>query len=109
MEELLGKGLPDPAVNQVRLGPRLGLYAIHLTCKTCRSISIRLSRGRASARIAHVAASCQWAPLVEAMRFNHPAITRLSKIYDRESAQILLRYPLQKVCEQVRRSAVQSL
>ena len=47
--------------------------------------------------------------LVEAMRFNHPAITRLSKNYDRESAQILLRYPLQKVCEQVRRSAVQSL
>lgn len=37
-----------------------------------------------------------WAPLVEAMRFNHPALTTLVKKYNKESAQILLRYSLQK-------------
>ena len=40
MEELLGKGLPDPAVNQVRLSLMNGL--VYLTCETRRSISIRL-------------------------------------------------------------------
>lgn len=50
-----------------------------------------------------------WAPRVEAMRFNDPAITRLTKKYDKEPAQILLRYSLQKVCEQIRRTAVQWL
>lgn len=40
-----------------------------------------------------------WAPLVEAMRFSHPALTTLAQKYSKESAQILLRYSLQKVCE----------
>ena len=39
MEELLGKGLPDPAVNQVRLSLMNGL--VYLTCETCRLTSIR--------------------------------------------------------------------
>lgn len=47
-----------------------------------------------------------WAPLVEAMRFNHPTITKLANIYDKEPAQILLRYSLQKVCPSECRSSV---
>jgi len=38
-------------------------------------------------------------PLVEAMRFDHPPITRPAEKYAKGPAQILLRYSLQKVCE----------
>lgn len=48
-----------------------------------------------------------WAPLVEAMRFKHDAITTLAKGYDKEPAQILLRYSLQKVCERIRATFIQ--
>lgn len=44
LEELLDKGLSDPAVNQVRtiLNGRMDVYAVYLTYETCRLISIRL-------------------------------------------------------------------
>ncbi|KAG8212958.1 Aldo/keto reductase [Butyriboletus roseoflavus] len=78
MGELLGKGLPDPAVNQVDLHPFMTRTAIVEYC-TRRGILLEA-----------------WAPLVEAMRFKHPAITTLAKSYKKEPAQILLRYSLQK-------------
>ncbi|KAG6845296.1 hypothetical protein H0H93_016130, partial [Arthromyces matolae] len=37
-----------------------------------------------------------WAPLVRAMRFDHPSIISLSKKYSKNPAQILLRYSIQK-------------
>lgn len=37
-----------------------------------------------------------WAPLVRSMRFNHPSIKKLATKYNKEPAQILLRYSLDK-------------
>lgn len=38
-----------------------------------------------------------WAPLVRGYRFTHPSITTLANKYEKDAAQILLRYSLQKV------------
>lgn len=37
-----------------------------------------------------------WGPLVRGLRFKHPSITSLAKKYDKQPAQILLRYSIQK-------------
>lgn len=37
-----------------------------------------------------------WAPLVRGLRFKHPSIVILARKYSKDSAQILLRYSLQK-------------
>ncbi|KAJ4489838.1 aldo-keto reductase [Lentinula lateritia] len=37
-----------------------------------------------------------WAPLVRGLRFKHPSIVNLAQKYSKDSAQILLRYSLQK-------------
>jgi diketogulonate reductase-like aldo/keto reductase len=42
-----------------------------------------------------------WAPLTRCMRFQHPAITALAGKYNKEPAQILLRYSLQKVANRI--------
>jgi len=78
MTELLDKGLPDPAVNQVDLHPFMTRTDI---VDYCRKRGILLEA---------------WAPLVEAMRFDHPALMTLAQKYTKEPAQILLRYSLQK-------------
>ncbi len=38
-----------------------------------------------------------WGPLVRGMRFRHPKIVALAEKYNKEPAQVLLRYSLQKV------------
>ena len=37
-----------------------------------------------------------WAPLVRALRFNHPVVARIARTHSKEPAQVLLRYSLQK-------------
>ncbi|KAG9315385.1 NADP-dependent oxidoreductase domain-containing protein [Chiua virens] len=91
MEELLGNGLPDPAVNQVDLHPFMTRTDIVAYC-TRRGILLEA-----------------WAPLVEGMRFNHSSLTALANAYNKEPAQILLRYSLQKVGERVRCSGLSNL
>lgn len=38
-----------------------------------------------------------WAPLVRALRFDHPELKRIAKTHGKETPQILLRYSLQRV------------
>jgi diketogulonate reductase-like aldo/keto reductase len=38
-----------------------------------------------------------WAPLVRGLRFDHPSIVSFARKYNKEPAQVLLRYCLQKV------------
>ena len=39
-----------------------------------------------------------WAPLVRGYRFNHPVVLGLTQKYNKQPAQVLLRYSIQKVC-----------
>ncbi|KAF9223346.1 aldo-keto reductase [Gyrodon lividus] len=78
MQELLDKGLPDPVVNQIDLHPFMTRKDV---VKYCTERGILLEA---------------WAPLVRGMRLRHPAITALAMKYNKEPAQILLRYSLQK-------------
>jgi diketogulonate reductase-like aldo/keto reductase len=73
-EELLpvGKGFSDPTVHQVRPNLRLDLYAIHLTREACRSPSVYDADGHVEYCLRRGILLEAWAPLVEAMRFNHP-------------------------------------
>ena len=38
-----------------------------------------------------------WGPLVRGLRFRHPSITGLAEKYNKQPAQVLLRYSIQKV------------
>ncbi|KIJ14448.1 alcohol dehydrogenase [Paxillus involutus ATCC 200175] len=78
MQELSNTGLPDPVVNQIDLHPFMTRTDV---VKYCTERGIVLEA---------------WAPLTRCMRFQHPAITALAGKYNKEPAQILLRYSLQK-------------
>jgi len=78
LEEMIQAGVELPAVNQVDLHPFMTRTDI---VQTCRETDIALEA---------------WGPLVRGLRFKHPSITKLAKKYSKDSAQILLRYSLQK-------------
>ncbi|KAJ7671443.1 aldo-keto reductase [Mycena polygramma] len=78
LEEILGMGLAVPAINQIDLHPFMTRIAI---VKFCQEHKIGLEA---------------WAPLVRGLRFDHPAIASLAKKYNKQPAQVLLRYCLQK-------------
>ncbi|THU83390.1 aldo-keto reductase [Dendrothele bispora CBS 962.96] len=71
-------GLPIPAVNQIDLHP---FQTRNDVVSYCKDHDIVLEA---------------WAPLVRGLRFKHPSITALAQKYGKESAQVLLRYSLQK-------------
>ncbi|KAJ7082849.1 aldo-keto reductase [Mycena belliarum] len=78
LTEILDMGLAVPALNQIDLHPFMTRSAI---VKFCREHKIALEA---------------WAPLVRGLRFKHPSIVSLASKYNKEPAQILLRYSLQK-------------
>ncbi|KAG7444722.1 Aldo/keto reductase [Guyanagaster necrorhizus] len=78
IQDLLDEELPVPAVHQIDLHPFQVRSDIVMFCKK------------------HNIALEAWAPLVRGLRFTHPAIKSLAKKYQKEPAQVLLRYSLQK-------------
>ncbi|KAJ7056778.1 Aldo/keto reductase [Mycena amicta] len=78
LNEILDMGLAVPAVNQIDLHPFMTRTEI---VKLCHDNKISLEA---------------WAPLVRGLRFKHPTIAKLSGKYNKEPAQVLLRYSLQK-------------
>ncbi|KAK0193352.1 aldo-keto reductase [Armillaria mellea] len=78
IQDLLDEGLPVPTVHQIDLHPFQVRSDIVAFCKK------------------HNIALEAWAPLVRGLRFNHPAIQSLARKYQKEPAQVLLHYSLQK-------------
>ncbi|KAK0444049.1 NADP-dependent oxidoreductase domain-containing protein [Armillaria borealis] len=78
IQDLLDEGLPVPTVHQIDLHPFQVRSHIVAFCKK------------------HNIALEAWAPLVRGLRFNHPVIESLATKYQKEPAQVLLRYSLQK-------------
>ncbi|KAJ7881079.1 Aldo/keto reductase [Mycena olivaceomarginata] len=78
LQEILAMGLVVPAINQIDLHPFMTRSAI---VKFCEDHKIALEA---------------WAPLVRGLRFDHAAIKTLAGKYNKEPAQVLLRYSIQK-------------
>ncbi|KAJ7746261.1 aldo-keto reductase [Mycena metata] len=78
LKEILAMGLAVPAINQIDLHPFMTRSEIVNFCQE------------------HKIALEAWAPLVRGLRFDHPAIVSLARKYNKQPAQILLRYCLQK-------------
>ncbi|KAH9943699.1 aldo-keto reductase [Amylocystis lapponica] len=78
LKQLMETGLDLPALNQVDLHPFMTREDIVALCRE------------------HDIALEAWAPLVRGYRFGHPSITNLAKKYNKDPAQVLLRYSLQK-------------
>ncbi|KAJ7470806.1 aldo-keto reductase [Mycena latifolia] len=78
LKEILDMGLDVPVINQIDLHPFMTRSAI---VKFCQEHEIALEA---------------WAPLVRGLRFDHPSIVSLARKYNKEPAQVLLRYSLQK-------------
>ncbi|KAF9516673.1 hypothetical protein BS47DRAFT_1371644 [Hydnum rufescens UP504] len=66
-----------PSVNQMDVHPFMARDAIVAFCRD------------------HDIVVQAWAPLVRAMRFDHPVVLRIAKAHCKEPAQVLLRYSLQ--------------
>jgi len=78
IEEMLASGKPLPAVNQVELHP----FNAHADIvEICRKHNIVLEA---------------WAPLVRAMKMDHPTVQAVAKAHVKTAGQVLLRYSLQK-------------
>ncbi|PPQ63249.1 hypothetical protein CVT24_005709 [Panaeolus cyanescens] len=78
LQELIDSGMTIPAVHQIDLHPFM-----------VRNDIVALSRKHGMALEA-------WGPMVRAMRFGHPLLSKLAERYSKEEAQILLRYSIQK-------------
>ncbi|KAH8118101.1 aldo-keto reductase [Phellopilus nigrolimitatus] len=78
IQEMLDAGVEVPAVNQIDLHP-------FMTRTTLVDLCLR-----------NGIALEAWAPLVRGYRFKHPGLVRLAGKYSKETAQVLLRYSLQK-------------
>lgn len=77
LQEMLDQGVELPTINQVDLHPfmtRIDIVSI------CQKHNIALEA---------------WGPLVRGLRFRHPSITGLAKKYNKQPAQVLLRYSIQ--------------
>ncbi|KAJ7183303.1 aldo-keto reductase [Mycena filopes] len=78
LKEILAMGLAVPAINQIDLHPFMTRSEI---VKFCQEHKIALEA---------------WAPLVRGLRFDHPSVASLARKYNKQPAQVLLRYCLQK-------------
>ncbi|OBZ72303.1 putative oxidoreductase C2F3.05c, partial [Grifola frondosa] len=78
LQEMVDARVELPVINQVDLHPFMTRTDIVAFCNE------------------HDIALEAWAPLVRGLRFRHPSLRNLSKKYNKEPAQILLRYSLQK-------------
>ncbi|KAH9917004.1 Aldo/keto reductase [Fomitopsis serialis] len=78
LQEMVDATVELPVINQVDLHPFMTRTDIVAMCRK------------------HDIALEAWAPLVRGYRFKHPSIVRLAQKYEKEPAQILLRYSLQK-------------
>ncbi|OCH94827.1 Aldo/keto reductase [Obba rivulosa] len=78
LKEMIDAGVELPALNQVDLHPFMTRTDI---VSLCKEYGIALEA---------------WAPLARGYRFKHPSIVKLAKKYDKEPAQVLIRYSLQK-------------
>ncbi|EGN99195.1 hypothetical protein SERLA73DRAFT_182073 [Serpula lacrymans var. lacrymans S7.3] len=78
MQEIVDAGGPLPVITQIDLHPFMTRSDVVAFCK------------------AHEIFLEAWAPLVRGMKFKHPSIANLAQKYNKEPAQILLRYALQK-------------
>ncbi|KAI0661683.1 Aldo/keto reductase [Cubamyces menziesii] len=78
LQEMVDAGVELPAINQIDLHPFMTRTDIVAFCKE------------------HNIALEAWGPLVRGLRFRHPKIVELARKYNKEPAQILLRYSLQK-------------
>ncbi|TFK33452.1 aldo-keto reductase [Crucibulum laeve] len=78
LKEIVNLGLEVPAVHQIDLHPFM----------TRREI-VGFSQEHGMMLEA-------WAPLVRGCRFDHPSVVQLAKTHNKEPAQVLLRYSLQK-------------
>ncbi|KAI0833422.1 Aldo/keto reductase [Trametes gibbosa] len=78
LQEMVSAGVELPALNQIDLHPFMTRTDI---VKFCQKHDIALEA---------------WAPLVRGLRFRHPKVVELVRKYNKEPAQILLRYSLQK-------------
>ncbi|KAK7690955.1 hypothetical protein QCA50_006058 [Cerrena zonata] len=78
LQEMIGGGVELPVLNQVELNPFNTRTDIVELCKL------------------HDIALEAWAPLVRGERFKNSSIVRLARKYEKEPAQILIRYSIQK-------------
>ncbi|KAI0787754.1 Aldo/keto reductase [Fomes fomentarius] len=78
LQEVVNSGLELPVINQIDLHPFMTRTEIVSFCKQ------------------HGIALEAWGPLVRGMRFRHPEIVALAEKHNKEPAQVLLRYSLQK-------------
>lgn len=78
LQEMVDQGFELPVINQVDLHPFMTRVDI---VSMCRKLNIALEA---------------WGPLVRGLRFGHPSITSLAKKYNKQPAQVLLRYSIQK-------------
>ncbi|KAF8963147.1 NADP-dependent oxidoreductase domain-containing protein [Flammula alnicola] len=78
MKDIMQEGIPIPAVHQIDLHPFMTRPEIVAFSKQ------------------HGMVLEAWAPLVRGYRFEHPVLVALGQKYNKEAAQILLRYSLQK-------------
>ncbi|CAA7267462.1 unnamed protein product [Cyclocybe aegerita] len=78
MKEIIESGLPLPVVHQIDLHPFM-----------TRTDIVAFSKQYGIVMQA-------WGPLVRGYRFDHPTLAKLSTKYEKDAAQILLRYSLQK-------------
>ncbi|KAJ7503534.1 Aldo/keto reductase [Mycena galericulata] len=90
LQEILDLGLAVPAINQIDLHPFMTRSRIVNFCKE------------------HKIALEAWAPLVRGLRFDHPSIVALARKYNKQPAQVLLRYCLQKNYVAIPKSASQT-
>ncbi|KAJ6553558.1 Aldo/keto reductase [Mycena vulgaris] len=81
LKEIIDLGLEVPVINQIDLHPFM-----------TRSDIVDFCQNQGPKKIVLEA----WAPLVRGLRFDHPSIVFLARKYNKEPAQILLRYSLQK-------------
>ncbi|KAF9048846.1 aldo-keto reductase [Panaeolus papilionaceus] len=78
IQELIDSGMAIPTVHQIDLHPFM-----------TRTDIVAFSRK-------HGMILQAWGPMVRAMRFGHPHLSSLAQKYNKEEAQILLRYSIQK-------------
>ncbi|KDR78684.1 hypothetical protein GALMADRAFT_64043, partial [Galerina marginata CBS 339.88] len=89
MKDIIESGLPIPVVHQIDLHPFM-----------TRTEIVEYSRKHGMVLEA-------WGPLVRGYRFKHPVVVELTHKYNKEPAQILLRYSLQKGYIPIPKSASQ--
>jgi len=78
MKDIIDAGMPIPVVHQIDLHPFM-----------TRTDIVEFSRKNGMVLEA-------WGPLARGYRFKHPVIVELSQKYNKQPAQILIRYSLQK-------------